>query len=47
MGGYKVFLRIGEYEDGSFGEIFIDMHKEGVVFCSLMNCFVMVVLVGF
>src|SRR5262245_46908353 len=29
IGGHKVFLRTGEYEDGTLGEIFIDMHKEG------------------
>jgi ribonucleoside-diphosphate reductase alpha chain len=41
-----VFLRTGEYEDGSLGEIFIDMHKEGAAFRSLMNCFAMAVSVG-
>jgi ribonucleoside-diphosphate reductase alpha chain len=46
VGGHKVFLRTGEYEDGSLGEIFIDMHKEGVAFRSLMNCFAMAVSVG-
>ena len=46
MGGHKVFLRTGEYEDGSLGEIFIDMHKEGAAFRSLMNCFAMAVSVG-
>ncbi|HVZ31727.1 MAG TPA: vitamin B12-dependent ribonucleotide reductase, partial [Polyangiaceae bacterium] len=35
VGGHKVFLRTGEYEDGSLGEIFIDMHKEGAAFRSL------------
>ena len=39
VGGHKVFLRTGEYEDGSLGEIFIDMHKEGASFKGLMNCF--------
>ena len=39
IGGHKVFLRTGEYEDGSLGEIFIDMHKEGAAFRSLMNNF--------
>ena len=41
VGGHKVFLRTGEYEDGTLGEIFIDMHKEGAAFRSLMNCFAM------
>jgi ribonucleoside-diphosphate reductase alpha chain len=38
VGGHKVYLRTGEYEDGSLGEIFIDMHKEGAAFRSLLNC---------
>ena len=42
----KVFLRTGEYEDGAIGEIFIDMHKEGAAFRSLMNCFAMSVSIG-
>jgi ribonucleoside-diphosphate reductase alpha chain len=46
VGGHKVFLRTGEYEDGTLGEIFIDMHKEGAAFRSLMNCFAMSVSVG-
>src|SRR5690606_8110614 len=46
VGGHKVFLRTGEYEDGRLGEIFIDMHKEGAAFRSLMNCFAMAVSVG-
>ncbi len=46
VGGHEVFLRTGEYEDGSLGEIFIDMHKEGAAFRSLMNCFAMAVSVG-
>jgi ribonucleoside-diphosphate reductase alpha chain len=46
VGGHKVFLRTGEFEDGSLGEIFIDMHKEGAAFRSLMNCFAMAVSVG-
>jgi ribonucleoside-diphosphate reductase alpha chain len=46
VGGHKVFLRTGEYEDGALGEIFIDMHKEGAAFRSLMNCFAMAVSVG-
>ncbi len=39
VGGHKVYLRTGEYEDGRLGEIFIDMHKEGAAFRSLMNDF--------
>jgi ribonucleoside-diphosphate reductase alpha chain len=39
-------LRTGEYEDGKLGEIFIDMHKEGAAFRSLMNCFAMSVSIG-
>ncbi|OGY70618.1 MAG: ribonucleoside-diphosphate reductase, adenosylcobalamin-dependent [Candidatus Jacksonbacteria bacterium RIFCSPLOWO2_01_FULL_44_13] len=39
VGGHKIFLRTGEYEDGTLGEIFIDMHKEGAAFRSMMNCF--------
>jgi len=39
VGGHKVYLRTGEYDDGHLGEIFIDMHKEGAAFRSLMNNF--------
>lgn len=39
VGAHKVFLRTGEYEDGSLGEIFIDMYKEGASFKGLLNCF--------
>ncbi len=46
IGGHKVFLRTGEYQDGSIGEIFIDMHKEGAAFRSLMNCFAISVSMG-
>ena len=46
VGGHKIFLRTGEYEDGTLGEIFIDMHKEGAAFRSLMNCFAMAVSIG-
>jgi len=41
-----VFLRTGEYEDGTLGEIFIDMHKEGAAFRSIMNCFAIAVSMG-
>ncbi|MBX3269954.1 MAG: vitamin B12-dependent ribonucleotide reductase [Sandaracinaceae bacterium] len=46
IGGHKVFLRTGEYDDGSLGEIFVDMHKEGAAFRSLMNCFAISVSMG-
>ncbi|HEY6867191.1 MAG TPA: vitamin B12-dependent ribonucleotide reductase, partial [Candidatus Eisenbacteria bacterium] len=46
IGGHKVFLRTGEYEDGTIGEIFIDMHKEGAAFRSMMNCFAIAVSMG-
>jgi ribonucleoside-diphosphate reductase alpha chain len=39
VGGHKVYLRTGEFEDGTLGEIFIDMYKEGASFKGLMNCF--------
>ncbi len=46
VGGHKVYLRTGEYADGQLGEIFIDMHKEGAAFRSLMNNFAIAVSVG-
>ncbi|MGH3860415.1 MAG: hypothetical protein ACRDSQ_12545, partial [Actinokineospora sp.] len=46
ISGHKVFLRTGEYEDGTVGEIFIDMHKEGAAFRSMMNCFAIAVSMG-
>ncbi|MBN8555701.1 MAG: vitamin B12-dependent ribonucleotide reductase [Deltaproteobacteria bacterium] len=46
VGGHKVYLRTGEYPDGSLGEIFIDMHKEGAAFRSMMNCFAIAISVG-
>ncbi|MEK6709520.1 MAG: vitamin B12-dependent ribonucleotide reductase [Nitrospinota bacterium] len=46
VGGHKVYLRTGEYEDGALGEIFIDMHKEGAAFRSLMNCFAIAISLG-
>jgi ribonucleoside-diphosphate reductase alpha chain len=46
VGGHKVYLRTGEYEDGQLGEIFIDMHKEGAAFRSLMNAFAIAVSLG-
>jgi ribonucleoside-diphosphate reductase alpha chain len=41
IGGFKLFLRTGEYKDGRLGEIFIDMHKEGAAYRSMLNCFAM------
>ncbi len=46
VGGHKVYLHTGEYEDGRLGEIFIDMHKEGAAFRSLMNNFAIAVSIG-
>ena len=46
VGGHKVYLRTGEYEDGELGEIFIDMHKEGAAFRSLMNNFAIAISLG-
>jgi ribonucleoside-diphosphate reductase alpha chain len=47
VGGHKIYLRTGEYEDGTLGEIFLDMHKEGAAFRSLMNCFAIAISLGF
>ena len=46
VGGHKVYLRTGEYEDGRIGEIFIDMHKEGAAFRAMMNNFAIAVSIG-
>jgi ribonucleoside-diphosphate reductase alpha chain len=46
VGGHKVYLRTGEYEEGRLGEIFIDMHKEGAAFRSLMNSFAIAISLG-
>jgi len=46
VGGHKVYLRTGEYENGKLGEIFVDMHKEGAAFRSLMNNFAIAVSIG-
>ncbi|HEX2842650.1 vitamin B12-dependent ribonucleotide reductase [Hyphomicrobium sp.] len=46
VGGHKVYLRTGEYDDGELGEIFIDMHKEGAAFRSLMNNFAIAISLG-
>ncbi|PRP93287.1 Vitamin B12-dependent ribonucleotide reductase [Enhygromyxa salina] len=46
IGGHKVYVHTGEYQDGTLGEIFIDMHKEGAAFRSLMNCFAIAISLG-
>jgi len=46
VGGHKVYLHTGEFDDGALGEIFIDMHKEGAAFRSLMNNFAIATSIG-
>ncbi|MEK9673126.1 MAG: vitamin B12-dependent ribonucleotide reductase [Rhodospirillaceae bacterium] len=46
VGGHKVYLHTGEYEDGRLAEIFVDMHKEGAAFRSLMNNFAIGISIG-
>ena len=46
VGGHKIYLRTGEYDDGSLGEIFLDMHKEGAAYRSLLNSFSIAVSLG-
>ena len=46
VGGHKVYLRTGEFDNGALGEIFIDMHKEGQAFRSLMNNFAIAISLG-
>ncbi len=46
IAGHTVFLRTGEYADGTLGEIFVDLHKEGASFRSLFNCFAIAVSIG-
>ncbi|MFT3880213.1 MAG: vitamin B12-dependent ribonucleotide reductase [Gemmatales bacterium] len=46
IGNHKVYLTTGEYPDGTLGEIFITMHKEGAAFRSLMNCFAVAISIG-
>ena len=46
VAGHKIYCRTGEYEDGTLGEIFIDMHKEGAAFRSLLNCFAISISMG-
>jgi ribonucleoside-diphosphate reductase alpha chain len=46
VGGHKVYLRTGEFDDGRLGEIFIDMHKEGAAFRAMMNNFAIAISIG-
>ncbi len=46
IGTHKMYIRTGEYDDGTLGEIFIDMHKEGAAFRSMTNCFAIAVSLG-
>jgi len=46
IGGTKLYLRTGEYEDGTLGEIFLDIHKEGAAFRAVLNCFAIAVSMG-
>jgi len=46
IGGQSVYLRTGEYDNGQLGEIFIDMHREGASFRSLLNCFAIAISLG-
>ncbi|HEV2363584.1 MAG TPA: ribonucleotide reductase [Caulobacteraceae bacterium] len=46
VGGHKVYLHTGEYDDGELGEIFLDMHKEGAAFRSVMNNFAIAISIG-
>ena len=46
IGGQVIFLRTGEYQDGTLGEIFIDLAKEGSTLRSFMNCFAIAISVG-
>ena len=46
IGNHKIYLRTGEYKDGTLGEIFLDMHKEGAAFRSMTNCFAIAISLG-
>jgi ribonucleoside-diphosphate reductase alpha chain len=46
IGENKVYLHIGEYEDGKIGEIFIDTNKEGELVKSMMNNFAIAISLG-
>jgi ribonucleoside-diphosphate reductase alpha chain len=46
IGGHKIYLRTGDYEDGALGEIFLDSHKEGAGFRAVLNCFAIAISLG-
>jgi ribonucleoside-diphosphate reductase alpha chain len=46
INGQSVYIRTGEYDNGQIGEIFIDMHREGAAFRSLLNCFAIAISLG-
>jgi ribonucleoside-diphosphate reductase alpha chain len=46
INGQSVYIRTGEYDNGQIGEIFIDMHREGASFRSLLNCFAISISLG-
>ncbi len=46
VGGHKIYIKTGEYKDGRLGEIFLDMHKEGAAFRSMMNNFAIAISLG-
>jgi ribonucleoside-diphosphate reductase alpha chain len=46
INGQSVYIRTGEYDNGQLGEIFIDMHREGAAFRSLLNCFAIAISLG-
>lgn len=46
VGGTKLYLRTGEHDDGTLGEIFLDIHKEGAAFRAVLNCFAISVSMG-
>lgn len=46
INGQTLFLRTGEYSDGTVGEIFVDLAKEGSTLRSLMNSFAIAISVG-
>jgi ribonucleoside-diphosphate reductase alpha chain len=46
IGNHKIYLRTGDYDDGTLGEIFLDMHKEGAAFRSMTNCFAIAISLG-
>ena len=46
VGGHRLYVRTGEYDDGSLGEIFVALHKEGAAFRGLMDNFAAAVSIG-